>query len=590
MAATSRFILPSGERVTGDALVGADGVHSVIRTQLFGGNPTSFTGCMAWRGLIPVDRLPPRFARNVGVNWVGPGGHVINYLLRRGELFNFVGIVERDDWRVESWTEKGTREECAADFRGWHQDIHELIRNIEQPYKWALLGREPLGRCSSRPRHARSATPRIRHCRCWRRGPTWRSRTAWCWRAACRPMTASRTRLRAIIGRAVGARRSWCAGANEMAKRFHNPALANAAGAKAYVDAQWSEETVKQRYDWIFEYDATQRGDLNDDTPAAASSHHRDFCARFRGAGLAVALRRRHDSLRREIDLPAAGRIHGARASRPAIAVLDAEHLRGLADDRRSAIACCSRRCMCCLRSRAPRPSFRANDAVTFAYLFVGGLGIILYFRDRGWHAAGALVAALAFAFGGAASARLQHTGQVMSLAYLPVALWLLARALERSSARYGVLAGIAGALIVLGRDQVALLEVYVLAGFVVWHWCGAGFAARMRASVKPLIAGGIVGFVIIVAAHSAHRAARDRFQPAGIRLHRSRARLAASDASAVARVRRPVRRDGPEGRFLGRRRLCLERALRHGRPVPRAEHEPALFRRARRRDRWCSA
>jgi len=46
-------------------------------------------------------------------------------------------------------------------------------------------------------------------------------------------------------------------GAAEMAKRFHNPALAQAAGAKAYVDAQWNETTVKQRYDWIFEYDAT---------------------------------------------------------------------------------------------------------------------------------------------------------------------------------------------------------------------------------------------------------------------------------------------------------------------------------------------
>ncbi len=49
-------------------------------------------------------------------------------------------------------------------------------------------------------------------------------------------------------------------GANEMAKRFHNPALADAGGAKAYVDAQWNEETVKQRYDWIFEYDATRVG------------------------------------------------------------------------------------------------------------------------------------------------------------------------------------------------------------------------------------------------------------------------------------------------------------------------------------------
>src|SRR4051812_24028692 len=50
-------------------------------------------------------------------------------------------------------------------------------------------------------------------------------------------------------------------------------------------------------------------------------------------------------------------------------------------------------------------PGFRADDAVSFAYLFIGGLGIILYFRDRGWHAAGALVAALAFCFRRAAGA-----------------------------------------------------------------------------------------------------------------------------------------------------------------------------------------
>jgi hypothetical protein len=143
-------------------------------------------------------------------------------------------------------------------------------------------------------------------------------------------------------------------------------------------------------------------------------------------------------------------------------------------------------------------PGFQANDAVVFAYLFVGGLGIILYFHDRGWHRAGALVAAIAFAFGGSASGRLQHIGQVMSLAYLPLALWLLARALDRTSWRYGAAAGAVAGLIVLGRDQVALLEVYVLAGFVVTHWCGGSYAARVRASVTPLIAGGVAGLVII--------------------------------------------------------------------------------------------
>jgi hypothetical protein len=144
-------------------------------------------------------------------------------------------------------------------------------------------------------------------------------------------------------------------------------------------------------------------------------------------------------------------------------------------------------------------PGLRANDAMSFAYLFAGGLGIILYFRDRGWHATGALVAALAFAFGGAASARLQHTGQVISLAYLPLALWLLSRALDRASWKWGALAGVAGGLIAIGRDQVALLEIYVLAGFVVWHWLdGAGRTARVRASIKPLIAGGTAGLIII--------------------------------------------------------------------------------------------
>src|SRR5439155_22824734 len=105
-----------------------------------------FTGCMAWRAVIPIDRLPPHLARAVGTNWIGPGGHVVHYLLRRGELFNFVGLVERDDWRVESWTERGTVAECEADFRLWHDDIHAMIRAIETPYKWALMLRDPLAR------------------------------------------------------------------------------------------------------------------------------------------------------------------------------------------------------------------------------------------------------------------------------------------------------------------------------------------------------------------------------------------------------------------------------------------------------------
>ncbi len=108
--------LGDGERIAGDALIGADGVHSRIRNRLVGDDKPEFTGCMAWRGLVPVETLPPHMRRNVGVNWVGPGGHVINYQLRRGEIFNFVGVVERD-WRVESWTEKGSTRGMRRGFR-----------------------------------------------------------------------------------------------------------------------------------------------------------------------------------------------------------------------------------------------------------------------------------------------------------------------------------------------------------------------------------------------------------------------------------------------------------------------------------------
>jgi hypothetical protein len=145
-----------------------------------------------------------------------------------------------------------------------------------------------------------------------------------------------------------------------------------------------------------------------------------------------------------------------------------------------------------------PAPSFRAVDAVTFAYLLLGGIGIILFFRERGWHAAGALVAALAFAFGGSANSRLQHTSEIISLAYFPLTLWLLARALERSSWRAGAAAGLLGGLLAIGRGQIALVALYVLVGFVVAHWLdGENWAKRVRASVGALAAASIVGTLV---------------------------------------------------------------------------------------------
>ena len=167
------------------------------------------------------------------------------------------------------------------------------------------------------------------------------------------------------------------------------------------------------------------------------------------------------------------------------------------------------------LAAATPAVGLRAFDAVTFAYLFLGGLGVLLFFRDRGWHPGGAMVAAMAFAFGGAASARIQHTVEVVSLCWLPLSLWLVARALERPSWRAGLAAGLVVGLLALGRDQVALLSLYVVAGFVVAHWMtGARRLARMRASLLSLgaaaiTAGIIAAFPIITSALLAARSNR---------------------------------------------------------------------------------
>lgn len=146
-------------------------------------------------------------------------------------------------------------------------------------------------------------------------------------------------------------------------------------------------------------------------------------------------------------------------------------------------------------------PSLWAVDMTVLAAMAVGGVGLILWFRDRGWHWAGALLAALAFSFGAAMGWRLQHTGQVLSLAYLPWAMVFLERAIERRSVLNGLLAGLVAAFIVLGRDQVALLCVYLLIGRVLWLWASADAPVdAIKGSLLPLIAAGIVGLALIVA------------------------------------------------------------------------------------------
>ncbi len=245
----------SGESIESDLVIGADGVHSRIREALFGPDAPRYSGVMAWRGVVEASSLPEHMREPYGSNWVGPGAHVVQYPLRNGELVNFVGAVEGNRWDVESWSEKGSHEECLNDFKGWHDDVHTLIKAIKTPFKWVLKVRDPMPKWSrdrvtllgdachpTLPFLAQGAAMAIEDGYMLARALEKYSDTPTLAFERYEEARKERT-ARVVLGSAANT------------KRFHNPALANAEGAADYVSREWNEARVKERYEWLFKYD-----------------------------------------------------------------------------------------------------------------------------------------------------------------------------------------------------------------------------------------------------------------------------------------------------------------------------------------------
>jgi salicylate hydroxylase len=254
-AATVQFA--DGQSAAGAAIIAADGIHSQVRQCLFGSGKPTFIGCVAWRGLIATDRLPPHLAQMLTTNWIGPHGHVLHYPVRRGELMNFISIVERDDWQVESWIVEGSRDELAGDFRDWHADVHTFIDNIDTPYKWALLARGPMERWTegrvallgdachpTLPFLGQGAVMAIEDAyviaACLERyagDPP---------RAFARYEDIRKERTSAVVRKS-----------HENRRHVFSPALADPGALATEVARYWQQEHVKERLDWLYTYDAT---------------------------------------------------------------------------------------------------------------------------------------------------------------------------------------------------------------------------------------------------------------------------------------------------------------------------------------------
>ena len=247
--------LQGGEVLTADLVLGADGLHSVLRPALQAGKGESpfFTGQVAWRALIPEGGNPDPQAQV----FMGPGRHLVSYPLRGGQLRNIVAIEERKAWVSEGWNHPDNPANLRAAFAGFGGPVPQWLSQVDSVFLWGLFRHKVarnwhkdhaaiLGDAAhpTLPFMAQGANMALEDAwqlvRCLRQSPVPRALDQY--------QRARHARVTKVIE-----------AANRNARNYHlRPPVAGLAHAGLRLASRLRPDAALRRFSWIYDFDVTR--------------------------------------------------------------------------------------------------------------------------------------------------------------------------------------------------------------------------------------------------------------------------------------------------------------------------------------------